>query len=367
MARYLDCGSLQPGRRTPGSSGNRPGHPGRRPTRKGTVMTDGVHETGRSERELGAASAGPYTVTGWFTTNVGPSLHYTLQGTAGRELDYWRMPDGTAGAQIRSGAHWSELDPDDPRYQAVIEGVRAHEAKNPDLARYNNPQAASAARPDESHGIAKVPDLSKLPAEPKAPDRESVNDYSLQSMTDYLDALKARDAYHHASHAAELQKSGGSHQDIMQALAAAEMAAPEKDRSFHAGRLDQYASAHGLKGWYRHQTSPSEHLVQVNKIRTPAEGDKGRYYASDPFGKGTPRVIDRDTGKFVTPAMEPEAARDWISNAESPNDEVPPVREAAARPALEPATRRRSRRPGWHSRPRPVPGRPPAPDGQRPP
>lgn len=168
-----------------------------------------------------------------------------------------------------------------------------------------------------ARGPAKVPDLSKLPAEPKAPDRESVNDWSLQSMKDYLDALKACDAYYHASHAAELQKSGGSYQDIMQALAAAEMAAPEKDRSFHAGRLDQYAAAHGLKGWYRHQTSRGEHLVQVNKIRTPAEGDKGRYYASDPFAKGTARVVDRDTGKFVTPAMDPKAARDWISNAES--------------------------------------------------
>ena len=99
-------------------------------------------QTDRLERELSAASAGPYTVTGWFTTNVGPSLHYTLRDTSGRELDYWRMPDGAAGAQIRSNDRWFDLDPDDPRYQAVIEGVREYEARNPDLAVYNNPQAA---------------------------------------------------------------------------------------------------------------------------------------------------------------------------------------------------------------------------------
>lgn len=185
-----------------------------------------------------------------------------------------------------------------------------------------------AARPDESPGVAKVPDLSKLPAEPKVPGRESVDDWSLQSMRDYLDALKARDAYHHASRAAGLQKSGGSHQAIMRALAAAEMAAPDKDRSFHAGRLDQYASAYGLRGWYRHRSSRGEHLVQVCKIRTLADGDKGRYYASDPFATGRPRVVDRDTGTFVTPAMDPKAARDWIRNAERPEDETRPGRDA---------------------------------------
>jgi hypothetical protein len=118
----------------------------------------------RSEQELTAASAGPYTVTGWLTTNVGPSLHYTLHDTAGRELDYWRMPDGAAGAQIRSSDRWFKLDPDSPRYHAVIEGVREYEARNPDLAAYNNPQAASADATADGDAPGKGP-LSRTAAQ----------------------------------------------------------------------------------------------------------------------------------------------------------------------------------------------------------
>lgn len=99
---------------------------------------------GHRERELNAVSDVPYTVTGWFTTNAGPSLHYTLQGPDGQVLDYWRMPDGTSGAQIKAGNHWLDLGEQDPRYQAVITGVREHEARNPDFAGYNNPQAGSS-------------------------------------------------------------------------------------------------------------------------------------------------------------------------------------------------------------------------------
>ena len=94
------------------------------------------------ERELNAASAGICTVTGWFTTNAGPSLHYTLEGPNGQVLDYWRMPDGTAGAQIKAGNQWLDLGEQDPRYQPVMIAVREHEATRPDFARYNNPRTA---------------------------------------------------------------------------------------------------------------------------------------------------------------------------------------------------------------------------------
>ena len=100
---------------------------------------------GHREWELNAVSTVPYTVTGWFTTNAGPSLHYTLEGPDGQALDYWRMPGGTTGAQIKADNHWLDLGEQDSRYQAVITAVREHEARNPDFAGYNNPQAGSSA------------------------------------------------------------------------------------------------------------------------------------------------------------------------------------------------------------------------------
>ena len=109
----------------------------------------------------------------------------------------------------------------------------------------------------------------------------------------------------------------------MQALAAAEMAAPKSDRAFHASRLDAYASAHGLKGFYRHtsQSGGGKHMVQVNKIRTPADGDHGRYYASDAsmLGGGAKHVVNRDTGKIVARVPSADAAKDYIGKAESGN------------------------------------------------
>ena len=93
-----------------------------------------------------AAEADPCTVTGYFVTNTGPTLHYTLTSPAGHVLGYWRNPDGNVGAQIKAGDHWTALAGQDHRYQAVIEGVREYEARNPHLAGYNNP--GPAARPE---------------------------------------------------------------------------------------------------------------------------------------------------------------------------------------------------------------------------
>lgn len=172
----------------------------------------------------------------------------------------------------------------------------------------------------------RAPDLSNLPPAPKAPDRNAVNDFSLKSMSSHLDALKSRDAHIKAARAAQLQKSGGSHQEIMQHLAGAEMTAPEHERAFHAARLDAYAKAYGLKGFYRHKSSRGDHMVQVNKIRTPAEGDRGRYYASDPFNSGRPQIIDRDTGKIVEQSASSAAAKARISELEAPR--APKARRA---------------------------------------
>ncbi len=105
-----------------------------------------------------ASSGTPCTVTGYFATNVGPTLHYTLASAAGDVLDYSRDPDGNVAAQVQVSNHWIDLAEQDPRYQAVIQGVREHEARNPDLAGYNNPQAASTERHGNTPGgITQVP------------------------------------------------------------------------------------------------------------------------------------------------------------------------------------------------------------------
>ena len=105
-----------------------------------------------------SASAGPCTVTGYFASNVGPTLHYTLASAGGDVLDYSRAPDSNVTVQVQAGNRWIDLTGQDPRYQAVIRGVQEHEARYPDLAGYNNPQTASAARPgDTPGGMTRVP------------------------------------------------------------------------------------------------------------------------------------------------------------------------------------------------------------------
>ena len=209
--------------------------------------------------------------------------------------------------------------------------VAAAEVRDENAAALTQHEAVgSTARAEQRHDVAsaaaKTPDLSDLPPEPKVPSRESVDEWSMKSMGGYLDAGTRHDAWMHAARAGQLQKSGGSHQDIMQALAAAEMAAPAgKDREFHAKRLDAYAQAHGLKGFYRYESplGGGRHMVQVNKIRTPEEGDHGRYYASDPFRKGSPQIIDRDTGRIVGNAPDAKAARARIVELEARTPSVP--------------------------------------------
>ena len=201
------------------------------------------------------------------------------------------------------------------------------------------PRPAGGKRPHTAGGTGghtggmNPPDLSQLPPEPKVPTRESVSSWDKAGMTAYLRAGESHQAWAHAKHAGELQKSGASHQEIMGALGAAESTAPADERALHAARLDAYAKAHGLKGWYRHETTASvqnKHMVQVNKIRTPAEGDKGRYYALPPMAGATSQkttIVDRDTGKMVAEipptksghffGPDAKAAQAWIAAKEA--------------------------------------------------
>jgi hypothetical protein len=170
------------------------------------------------------------------------------------------------------------------------------------------------------------PDLAEgLGPEPVVPPRELVSSWSLRSMTGYLEALDARQAWHAGMRAAQRQRDGASHFDVMMALAGAEMRALPADRPAYAARLDAYASHYGLRGWYRYtmRCAGGKHAVQVNKLRTPEDGEAGRYFASStPLGR--PHVVDRDTGRIVARDFaDSKAAQGWITRAERPVEPIP--------------------------------------------
>lgn len=185
-------------------------------------------------------------------------------------------------------------------------------------------QAAAGGREPAAQGPPAVPDLLALPEEPPIPDRDAVNSWSLRSMTGYLEALDRRAAWTLARKAGDLQNAGSAHYDVMMALAAAENVAPESERAFHAARLDAYASAHGLRGWYRGQILPPAawgprdgHHVFVNLTRSEADGERGRYYISRSLaGVG---AIDRDSGQQAAgPFTTSREAEAWKAAAEAP-------------------------------------------------
>ena len=159
-----------------------------------------------------------------------------------------------------------------------------------------------------------VPDLSDLPPEPVA--QASYDEWSLPSMGGYLASMDSRNAWYAASMAAQRQQQGAPHLDVVLALATAEERAPASERPFHAARLDAYVAAYGLRGWYRYVDSKGVPRVQVNFLRTPDMGDRGRYYVSTATLCWS-RVVDRDTGKFAGGDFTSrKAAEAWITEAE---------------------------------------------------
>jgi hypothetical protein len=138
-------------------------------------------------------------------------------------------------------------------------------------------------------------------------------------MQGHLDAQARAGLHAAASRAVQLEQSGAPHLKVMLALAGAEGQAARlgaEELAFHAARLDAYAEAHGLRGWYRYTDFRGEHRVQVNLIRTLADGNHGRYFVHyiplTPPNEKPHWVIDRDTGRTVTRYATATEANAWI-------------------------------------------------------
>lgn len=171
-------------------------------------------------------------------------------------------------------------------------------------------------------------DLSDLPPVPVYPTGEDLRPLLTgDSVVDLRTAFRLHDegkarqkAHDHAVRAARLQKDGAPVVDVFRALAAAEVAAPADTRPWHATRLDAYTTAHGLRGWYRRTDFRGEHGIAVNKLRFPADGDRGRYFAHAAAYMHLPLnhwVVDRDTGCTVYRTYSGGIAQQWIEEAEA--------------------------------------------------
>lgn len=164
--------------------------------------------------------------------------------------------------------------------------------------------------------------LSPLDPAPRAPSRDLVSSWSAASMQTYLDADARCRLHAVASRAVKLEQDGADHLAVMLALAGAEGCAARlgaEELSFHAARLDAYTAAHQLRGWYRYTDSHGEHRVQVNLIRTVADGNVGRYFTHHvplrPAEDKPHWVIDRDTGRTVIRCATADEAQAWIAGA----------------------------------------------------
>lgn len=176
--------------------------------------------------------------------------------------------------------------------------------------------------------IAPVPNLSDLTGMPDGPHPNDVivSSWVLSTMQAKLDAQRRLAANTAARKAGECQATGKWIRDwdssrygaVVSLLAAAEQSALEADRPWHAARLDAYAAAYGLRGWHRYTDLRGEHAIQVNYIRTYADGERGRYYATTSW-RDAPRkhiVVDRDTHRTAYLTISSGIAQQWIDEKE---------------------------------------------------
>lgn len=158
-------------------------------------------------------------------------------------------------------------------------------------------------------------------------------DWSLGAMSTYLreDDLRRRDAA--VARGQRLEAEGGSHCDVLMAYAAAETRSAKYPEfaAEYAAHVDRCTSERGLRGWHRGTSQRGDHFVQVNYLRTAAEGDVDRYYVHGRTGGGffddgsRFLVVDRDTGRTAVAFGRDGETRDeayakaksWIYTTES--------------------------------------------------
>ncbi|MFF0588508.1 hypothetical protein ACFYWD_21325 [Streptomyces sp. NPDC003781] len=203
-----------------------------------------------------------------------------------------------------------ELAPADPEATAFLADARA---------------ALTLPRQPTAPTRLLLGDLSTMPDGPE-PVRPDVMEPRLAAYDLYETALKRHTARKFATQATACEATGvGIRQwhscreaAVLSLLAAAEEHAPAEDRPWHAARLNLYATAHGLKGWYRDH-SGGRLCIHVNRIRRRADRDQGQHYVLDTGPLRTQHrywVVDRDNGRPVYRSHSGHIARQWIGEAE---------------------------------------------------
>lgn len=192
-------------------------------------------------------------------------------------------------------------------------------------------RAALTADEPKPEVVGPIPDLSNLAGMPDGPAPKwlltPAENWPRKALEGELEARSRADAQAYARGAGSIQATGKGirpwhnsiHAAVVGQLAAAEEAAPKSDRPWHAARLDAYAAAYGLKGWYRHTDERGVHRVQVNRIRTAADGDRGRYRVVSDSPNRQFLVLDLDVegpkrNVFATPSRI--TACNWVEQRE---------------------------------------------------
>lgn len=186
--------------------------------------------------------------------------------------------------------------------------------------------------------VAPVPNLANLTGMPDGPPPVAnplinISAWDGPGMDAYFVASARASANRATRRAGHIQLTGRGarqwhssvHAAVLSALAAAEENAPEADRPWHAARLDTYAAAYGLRGWYRYTDFRGKHAIQVNLMRTHLDGDRGRYYTTALGPRGSilnpgpysHHVVDRDSQRMVYNAVSARIARQWIQEHEA--------------------------------------------------
>lgn len=186
------------------------------------------------------------------------------------------------------------------------------------------PPPPAARTESKEPAVSAIPDLSDLPEPPVYPTGQDLKALLTgDDVADLRTAFRLHDdgkgaqaAWDRAAEAGALQRDGAPHARVLSALAGAEVLAPAAHRAWHAARLDAYAAAYGLRGWYRYTDFRGRHSIQINRIRTRADGDIGRYYVHAAAYMHAPQhhwVVDRDTGRTVYRSHSGRIAQQWIT------------------------------------------------------